>query len=80
MVADGGSVVAHGVHQTYLGFALEKVVIERALGVVTAVEEEQVGIDMGAEAVDDGGTADITAGVGAGIGLDAAMGVGGLDD
>ena len=80
VVADGGGVVAHGVHQTYLCLALEEVIIERTLGVVAAVEKEQVGIDMGAEAVDEGCTADIATGVGLGVRLNAAVGVGGLDD
>ena len=44
MVADGGSVVAHLVHQTYLHLALEERIITRPLREVARVEEQEVRI------------------------------------
>ena len=46
MVADGGSVVAHLVHQAYLHFALEQGVVARPLREVAAVEEQQVRVQL----------------------------------
>ena len=40
VVADGGGIVVHGVHEANLGFAAEKIVVEGALGIVTAIKEE----------------------------------------
>ena len=80
MVADGGGIVMHGVHQAHLGFSAEEVVVKRALGVVATVEEDKVGIDMGAEAVNNSGATNVAAGVGLAVGLNAAVGVGGVED
>jgi len=79
VVPDGGGIVVHGVHKADLRFATEKIVVEGALGVVAAVEEEKVGVNVGAETVYEGGTTDIAAGIGLGVGLDATVGVGGME-
>ena len=44
MVADGGGIIPHLVHQPHLHIAFEEVVVRRALREVTAVEEQQVGM------------------------------------
>ena len=80
VVADDGGIVVHGVHEAYLRLALEEVVEERALRVVAAVEEQQVGIDVLAEAVDEGSTAHVSSFAALGVRLDATVGVGSLEN
>ncbi len=80
MIADGGSIVMHGIHKAYLGFSAEEVVVEGALGVVATVEEKQVGVNVCSETVDDSGPTNVASGVGLRVGLDAAVGIGGVED
>ena len=54
MVADGAGIVAHVIEQFHLYFAMEKVVIDRALRKVATVEEQHAGMER-AQAVDECG-------------------------
>ena len=44
MVADGGSIVAHHIHQAHLHISLEQGIIGGALREVATVEQQQVGM------------------------------------
>ena len=46
MVADGGGIVAHLIHQPDLDLSLEEGVVTRALREVAAVDEQQSGVEL----------------------------------
>lgn len=86
VVADGAGIVAHEVHKLHLDLALEEAVVDGALREVAAVEQEHVGV-LGAELLDEADATDVAPLVGLlgldvvlGDGLDAGMGVAGVDE
>ena len=66
-------IVAHSVHQAHFRFAVKEGVVEGALRVVAAVEEQQVLVDMLAQAVDECGAPYVAAQACLAVGLDAAV-------
>ena len=42
MIADGGTLITHLIHQTYLDLTLEERIVARALTEVATIEEQEI--------------------------------------